>query len=230
MTQIYAHRGLHLHERENTTAAFAAAVELGVDGVELDVRRAREGALVVHHDAVLRGRRVATTPREKLPPYVPTLAEALNVCRGVAVNVELKNSPRTGEDYDASGRFVHDVVATVRAARASENVLFSCFDRSTCLQLRTLDASIRVGWLLERRDNVIESLEWAREMGLDAVHPHVSKVSLGAVTLSRELGLGVNVWTVNTVKDLRAMVAFGVDSVITDEPARAISLVEAARS
>ena len=226
MTQIYAHRGLHVHERENTAAAFAGAVELGVDGVELDVRSTLEGVVVVHHDAALRGRRVALTPREKLPPYVPTLAEALRVCRGIAVNVELKNSPEEGEDYDASGRFVHDVVEAVRAARASEAVLFSCFDRSTCLQLRALDASIRVGWLLERRDKVIESLEWAREMGLDAVHPHVSKVSPGAVTLARELELAVNVWTVNTVSDLRAMVELGVDGVITDEPARALRLVE----
>ena len=50
MPEIFAHRGLHVTERENTIGAFEAAVALGVDGVELDVRRTRDGVLVVHHD------------------------------------------------------------------------------------------------------------------------------------------------------------------------------------
>jgi glycerophosphoryl diester phosphodiesterase len=49
--EVFAHRGLHVAERENTLAAFRAAVELGVDGVELDVRRTIDGFLVVHHDS-----------------------------------------------------------------------------------------------------------------------------------------------------------------------------------
>ena len=51
MPEIFAHRGLHISERENTIGAFKAAVALGVDGVELDARHTRDGVLVVHHDA-----------------------------------------------------------------------------------------------------------------------------------------------------------------------------------
>ena len=229
VTLIYAHRGLHGRERENTTAAFVAALELGAHGVELDVRRTVEGVVVVHHDATVEGRRVALTPRRRLPSYVPTLSEVLRASGESAVNVELKNSPDEPEEYDATGRFVHDVVETVLAAGAGARVLFSCFDRSTCLQLRVLDASLRVGWLLERRAPIASSLEWASEVNLDAVHPHVSTTSLGVVARAHELGLGVNVWTVNSRRDLRAMVELAVDGVITDRPQRALGLVAGSR-
>src|SRR4051794_34863056 len=67
-------------ERENTVAAFAAAVRMGADGVELDVRRAPDGRFVVFHDAL-------PLP---LPDWVPTLTEALDACGDLLVNVELK--------------------------------------------------------------------------------------------------------------------------------------------
>ena len=55
MSQVYAHRGLHTSEIENTVAAFVEAKAVGVHGVELDVRRTKDGALVVHHDATISG-------------------------------------------------------------------------------------------------------------------------------------------------------------------------------
>ena len=47
---MIAHRGASRAERENTIAAFARAAAMGADAVELDVRRSRDGVLVVHHD------------------------------------------------------------------------------------------------------------------------------------------------------------------------------------
>jgi glycerophosphoryl diester phosphodiesterase len=49
--QVIAHRGASKAERENTVAAFRLAASMGADAVELDVRRSRDGVLVVHHDA-----------------------------------------------------------------------------------------------------------------------------------------------------------------------------------
>src|SRR5262245_27865170 len=49
---IIAHRGASREAPENTLAAFARALELGADGIELDVHRTADGAIVVHHDPV----------------------------------------------------------------------------------------------------------------------------------------------------------------------------------
>src|SRR5439155_6353855 len=50
---VFAHRGGAALAPENTMAAFDNAVALGADGLELDVRLSRDGAVVVHHDATL---------------------------------------------------------------------------------------------------------------------------------------------------------------------------------
>ncbi|MEO7521526.1 MAG: glycerophosphodiester phosphodiesterase, partial [Gemmatimonas sp.] len=104
MTEIIAHRGASRDLLENTLSAFAAALEQGADGLELDVHSTRDGAMVVHHDPVLRSRNSAT-PR-RIPDLtleevgamrladgsrVPTLDEVLTLVAGRAtVYVEVK--------------------------------------------------------------------------------------------------------------------------------------------
>ena len=93
VTLVLAHRGLHSAERENTLAAFAAARAAGADGVELDVRASADGALVVVHDPVAGASSSRARPPAPCRPGCPTLAEALEACAGLVVNVEVKNSP-----------------------------------------------------------------------------------------------------------------------------------------
>src|SRR5471032_1443931 len=91
---LLAHRGGRGPWRENTLEAFAGALRLGADGVELDVRRTSDGRLVVHHDAEITGVGAIHSLRaSELPPWVPGLDEALATCAGATVNVEVKNAP-----------------------------------------------------------------------------------------------------------------------------------------
>ena len=74
---MYGHRGASAAERENTLAAFDTARRMGADGVELDVRRTADGALVVAHDPLLAdGRALVSLDRAELPPDVLELHEA----------------------------------------------------------------------------------------------------------------------------------------------------------
>ena len=104
MIYIYAHRGLHVEERENTVAAFLAAGRLGVDGVEFDVRRTVDGALVVHHGSACGSLDISETRQRELPDYLPTLDAALAACEGMKVNVEIKNSRDRSESTYEIGR------------------------------------------------------------------------------------------------------------------------------
>ena len=66
MVRVIAHRGASAAAPENTIEAFLLARELGADWVELDARRTRDGAIVVHHDDTLADGRVIvelSTPR-----------------------------------------------------------------------------------------------------------------------------------------------------------------------
>jgi glycerophosphoryl diester phosphodiesterase len=226
---VFAHRGLHVSERENTLAAFRAAVELGVDGVELDVRRTVDGVLVVHHDPSIEGQSIAESDRSALPDYVPTLAEALDALREVPVNVEIKNGRGAFEHYDESGDLARQVLSIIGESGRTEGISVSCFDLGTCAFVRSFDREISVAWLLW--DVAIgDALVQAHLLGFDAVNPHFSTVDDEVVGRARDLKLDVNVWTVNAIEDLERMAAVNVACIITDDPVLAREVVRRASS
>src|ERR1035438_3063798 len=114
---IIAHRGFSSRYLENTLASVDAALQLGVDFVEIDVQETRDGELIVFHDYRLnricgvRGRVRHKTLAEiqRLNPQVPTLREVLSACRGRArVLIEIKR---------ADPRKVAELIATLRMER-----------------------------------------------------------------------------------------------------------------
>ena len=166
MALVYAHRGLHVTERENTVDAFTSAVALGVDGVELDVRRTADGHLVVHHDAVIDGVAISEAAYVDLPDYVPTFADAMAACRGINVNVEIKNiRHETEPSYDDSGDFARHVLEDLYRFELATTSLISCFDLATCALIRKLDPSIGVGWLLEWSVELSGAMDRAKDLG-----------------------------------------------------------------
>ena len=224
MIDVFAHRGFHRTERENTLASFKAAVALGVDGVELDVRRTRDGVLVVHHDPAVGPLEIAQHMHSALPEYVPTLDEALESLVGVRVNVEIKNGRGASERHDETGEFARQVLGTIEAAGWSDRAAISCFDLKTCAFVRSMDHGVSVAWLLW--DVAVgEALIQAHVLGFNAFNPHFTTVDEVVVKRARELQLDVNVWTVNAREDLERMADLGVACVITDDPELALEVV-----
>ncbi|MBX9789662.1 MAG: glycerophosphodiester phosphodiesterase [Pirellulales bacterium] len=92
---VLSHRGYHERAAENTLAAFAQAVDLGVDGIETDLRLAADGQIVLFHDRHARdGRAVRELTRTELCAAmgfdVPTLDDALDGFPGILWNLEIK--------------------------------------------------------------------------------------------------------------------------------------------
>jgi glycerophosphoryl diester phosphodiesterase len=210
---------------ENTVEAFVAAARLGADGVELDVHRTGDGALVVHHDAdahgvgVLAERGLAEI--RAVRPDIPTLEEALEACAGMLVNIEVKNLPGDA-DYDATDGAAATVVELLAGRSRRDDVLVSSFNLESANRVRALDASIPTGFLTLVGLDPVDGVEVAHAHGHGAVHPDVrSLVGLVAdATMARahELGMTVNVWTVNGEDEMRRLAAAGVDAIITDVP------------
>ncbi len=217
MPLIYGHRGASAAAPENTVAAFRLAKELGADGVELDVRRSADDHLVICHDPLLAdGRAVRATARAQLPPAVPTLAEALDACAGMIVNIEIKNIP--GEpDFDATCGIVEAVVALL-TDRDRDDVIVSSFHLATIDRVKSLDRSVRTGLLTFFDPLPADSLAVIVERGHDAVHPNDWTVDDSLVIEAHRVGLEVNVWTVDDPDRMVTLASFGVDGVVTDVP------------
>lgn len=219
MTAVWAHRGAAGADPENSLGAFAAARRLGADGVELDVRRCGDGTLVVHHDAAVGG--LGPLDRllpDQLPPHVPTLDAALGACRGLLVNVEIKNTPGD-PGYEPDQRIAADTAVAVEEAGMTGDVVVSCFETPTLDAVRRADPRLRLGWLLPFTAEAPRAVARAAEAGYEALHPFVAGVDEALVAAARGVGLDLHVWTVNAEGDLERMGALGVAAVITDRVA-----------
>jgi glycerophosphoryl diester phosphodiesterase len=210
---VLGHRGARRVAPENTLAAFRAARTQGADGIELDVHATADNALVVHHDADAPGLgALAACSLDEIRialPTVPTLAEALDSCLGLMVNVEIKDSSA-------------DLVATLLRGRGGrDRVIVSSFDLASIDRVRALEPALDTG-LLSFGLDPLDTLARANERGHTAVHPDawslVGNDATAFVRRARDAGLEVNTWTVNDPDVVRGLADAGVDGVITDVP------------
>ena len=220
MTIVLAHRGASRRERENTLAAFAAARTLGAPWVELDVRLASDGALVVHHDPSYGdGRAVHATPGAERPSHVPLLADALAACEGMKVNVEIKND---GPGYDPTAAVVGPTVAVIAATGWRDRVLVSCFDRPTLDAVRVADGGLATAFLTANVPiDAAERDAWLAGLAADghtALHPLWPLADDELIAACHGAGLAVNVWTCDDPGAIRRLAGWGVDGICTNVP------------
>ena len=150
--QIIAHRGASYLAPENTLAAFRKAMEIGADGVEMDVQKTLDGGLVIHHDYIIdlhtdiSGRIYDMTEGElkdldfgswKDVAYkdekIATLTEALALCRsmeGCTVQLELKSTMDNDPD------FVPRVLEVLRQTEMVEQVILVSFNHALLRQAK----------------------------------------------------------------------------------------------
>ncbi len=224
MSLVFGHRGCTEGFVENTVEAFVEARRLGADGVEFDVRRTADGALVIHHDAEVPGvGLVHETLFKKLPPHVPLLGAAISACEGMAMNVEVKNWPGD-PGYDPSGSLARAVAAELTEQDRVEGVIVSSFDAPTIEAVRTAEPSLAIGWLLGSAVDLGGALATALDRRYQAIHPYFSLVEGDFAARCHQAGMAVNVWTPNLDPDLAAMFDAGVDTIITDRLTAALAM------
>ncbi len=215
------HRGVRGSLPENTDAAFRAALDAGLDGIETDVQRTRDGALVLVHDFQVAGLRVCDASEAELRAAVPqltNLAELLALLRdrpGTLLNVELKTVGWNDRRLAAA------VAAALVASGLGDRLLVSSFSAVALLRFRRHAPRIRTAYLWSEDARVPwpGRRPWpASLLHVDALHPHHPAVTPERVARWRRRGLTVNTWTVNDPVDAARVLAAGVDGVMGDDP------------
>ena len=215
--------------------AFARARDEGADGVELDVHRTRDGALVVHHDAGIEG--FGVLAEHDLADirggfaWMPTLAEVLDECRGLLVNVEIKNSPKDA-DFDPDVTVATLLVELLAARGGADDVLVSSFHLPSIDRVHALASDLPTGYLTVMDPSPLDAIGAAVVGGHRAVHPFFGVLADRAVTTIVEaahtVGIALNPWTVNDPEEIARLAAAGVDAIVTDVPAVAIAALRSA--
>ncbi len=229
---VIAHRGASAYRPEHTLEAYDCARAMGADRLELDVRAAADGTLVVLHDATLARttgdpRPVAGLRRADLlalpPARRPLLLDEVlgRYGREAEYLVEVKD-PRPGD------------AALLRAVLARHDVggrvWVQSFDRAGLLELHGLDPSLPLALLYREpwtpdavRRDLPHVAGWAQ-----AVAPAVASVDAALVLAAHAAGLSVQAYTVNAEAEMERLLFLGVDGLITDVPDRARALVDRA--
>jgi glycerophosphoryl diester phosphodiesterase len=208
-----AHRGDPVGHRENTLPAFAAALAQGADMIELDLRRTRDGAIVVLHDQSLlrlweREASVGDLDLSELAGLgtagvrIPTLRDVLE-----QVDADLM--------VDFTRReVVAGALHQVMTAGALERCLFVTGNVAALRLLRGLSGGARIG--LTWTEGADPPLRLLDELGAEYWNPMYSLVTAEGVAAAHAAGWLVSTWTVDEPADMARMVASGVDAVVSN--------------
>ena len=117
----------------------------------------------------------------------------------------------------------------VEKAGMREKTIYSSFNHYSLLKVHRLDPNAVCGLLYDAM--LYQPWDYARQLGVQALHPHFSEPTFvtGEVEAAHRLGLSVNVWTVNEEADLRRMAEMDCDGIISNYPDVALRVLREVR-
>ena len=218
------HKGADAIVAGNTADSFDAAVEHGVDMIELDVLRAKEGRLIVAHDF-----------DDALARHPMDLTEALDLfleppLDQVEIDCDLKLAGREAE------------LAGALAGRGLlERAMVSTQEIDSLLKLRQMEPDLRLGWTYPKTKRDWTQVPWASpalkaglkalrrrypsllakrgpELGVEAVWVYHPVITPRAVEVAHEIGVELMAWTVDDAERMRELLAMGVDGICSNDP------------
>lgn len=250
--RLFAHRGASALAPENTVESFRLARNAGAPYLELDVHLSADGHVVVIHDNSVsrttgrRGRveRMSfselrrldaghefTLDRGRSFPYrgrglrIPTLEEVLREFPEARFTIEIKKTRK------GIGRAVLDVI---RGCDATERVLVASHEHTHLQEFRSLDGDVPTSFSKSEVRAFLACVRAGDTNGYQAPGNALQVpeyfglrrvTSVAFIEAAHRLGVEVHVWTVNEPVHMRRLLRWGVDGIMTDDPARALASV-----
>jgi glycerophosphoryl diester phosphodiesterase len=247
---IIGHRGAAAVAPENTLVSFERAISDGADGIEFDVRLARDGVPVVLHDSTLRrtalkSGRIASFsstelremdagtwfnlrhPSKAHPGYtqatIPTLADVFDLLQktDALLYLEMKCGPKDRVALSA------EVARLIRAHQVSHRVVVESFDLAAIAEIKRIDARLRTAALFDRKlsrpiPSARRMIEQAILSGAEEIALHHSLATRRTVEQAARRGLETVIWTADNPAWVERAIKRGIRAIITNDPARLI--------
>jgi glycerophosphoryl diester phosphodiesterase len=223
------HRGAAGHEPENTLRSVRKAMDLGAEGVEVDVHWVDNHLVVIHDNTLDRTTNGSGAVMEKSFAYlrsldagrgerIPMLGEVFEaVNRQAVINVELKGPGTASPVVRLIDRYVQE------CGWRYEDFLVSTFDHAQIQTVKKLRPQIRTGALIKRVPAGLAA--FAEQLGAWSLHPGKRCVTPELVADAQQRGLKVLAFTINKPAEIAVMAALGVDGVFTDFPERVVTFL-----
>ncbi len=236
-TQVIAHRGFHATEGsdKNTISSLLNAQKLGIYGSECDVNMSADDSLMVVHGSMHPDRRIPAPHRVHVRKdnykdiraisckggnIVPTLREYLEQAKRypeTKLVIEIKNHDTSEREREVTKQ----IVDLVKAMGAEKIVDYIAFSSVVCDELVKIAPNNEIAYL-----NGDFSPAKCKKRGYTGIDYSKSVLRLHPewVKEAHDLGMKVNVWTVNKPEDMQYFIDLGVDFITTDNPLAAIEL------
>lgn len=211
------HRGAKGYVAENTLASFQKAIELKVDGIELDVHLSSDGEIMVIHDQTIDRTTIGNGFVKDFTSYelkqfgIPTLTQVLDLLNHTFfVNIELK-----------SNYSVEKVIILIEKYVSENNWDYNNFMISSFLWTNLEVVShrnnqIKIGVLTE--DAIEKALAFAKEIKAFSINPYFKLLNVENVRLIHKEGFQIHTWTVNSSEDITFVKSLNVEGIISDFP------------
>lgn len=251
MPLIIAHRGASAYAPENTFAAFRRAIEAGADGIELDVRLAKDGVAVVFHDSSLK--RVAGR-NDKLAHYtstelsdldvgswfnrqmpdladpefkkekVPTLAETLEFLKEFQGLIYIELKCREADVESLSNAVCEVICGSPMLSRIivkSFKLNVIPFIKSACPEVRTAALFAPKIRNILRKDKHLLNL--AEDVGVEEISLHYTLATKKLMKKAARRDMRVTIWTADNPRWIRKGLKLGLNAIITNDPAKLLA-------
>lgn len=225
------HRGAKGYASENTLFSFEKAIEMGVDGIELDVHLSLDGQIIVIHDDTidrttngkgfvntlslqeLKTFRINEKQASELEQQIPTLNEVFDLVNQTCfINIELKGKGTASAVVALIEKYIWE------KNWKYANFLVSSFDWNAVQEVRFLNENIPIGILTET--NLDLAFSFAKFMKAEAIHPEFHLLTQNNTAQIQAKGIQVFPWTVNEYEAIQKIKTYNVNGIITDFPDR----------
>ena len=223
----YAHRGASSYRPENTLISFRYGVELGANGIELDLQKTKDGKVVIFHDDVIDNK---SNGRGKIADY--TYAELLEMDFGAWKGEEFKGTKIClFEDFAKeflrkdltfaieikAENLEKEALEVIYQYKKHDKIYISSFKFDILEKVRALDKEIKISWLIQEPINEA-NVEKLLSIGGNQICPEAKDVTKEGIALAEKNGLGVRLWGVYDEEIMRSVYPLAPEGMTVNFP------------
>jgi|TARA_B100001939_G_scaffold112761_1_gene97486 glycerophosphoryl diester phosphodiesterase len=215
------------HVLENTIESVQKAIELNVDGIEIDVFKSKTGELVVYHDPFLSRlsnsnafiEQISLDSIKKIELiggyFIPTLKEIVDIIpEKIFLNIELKGQDTAFETNKIIINYLNTYNFPV------SKFIISSFRWDELKKIRSFNKDIPIAILVDSLYKIDDAIKLAKQINAVSLNPNKEFITKEIVNKIQSKNIKVYPYTINTPRNIRKMRSMGVDAIITDYPER----------
>ena len=224
---VVGHRGAMGHALENTIESVKKAIQLNVDGIEIDVFKSKTGELVVYHDPFLSRLSNSNAFIEQISLdsikkvelkgglSIPTLKEVIDIIpEKIFLNIELKGSNTAFKTNKVIIEYLKELNLP------PSKFIISSFRWDEIKKFRDLNKDIPIAILVDSLYKIDNAIKLARKINALALNPNNKFLTKQLVKKIQSNNIQVHPYTINDPMNIKRIKSMGVDAIITDYPER----------